>query len=237
VPAGTVLTNHVGDWTLNTANQIIDSMNITGCVTVNAPGVVIKRSHIHASCMTPVVSHFGNNGDPSPSGAAALTLQDSEIDCNTGPGTALGDTNITALRLNIHGCENGGDLDGTIAISDSYVHDLWASASSHTDGFQMTNVAHAITFNHNNIQATGNTTSAIISPQASTGIHDISITNNLLNGGAFTLYCAQNGPGVNYKVLSNHFGRGYTFGPMTDCADETISGNVWDNDGTPVPVG
>jgi hypothetical protein len=234
---------------------VIDGQTL-GCVQVTVPGVVIRNSRISCANATPdVVS--------SPDGryaGAPLVIEDSEIDCQNGPGTAVGDTNITALRLNIHGCENGFDIDANIDIEDSYIHDLYNSAASHTDGIQFGaghfDAGHQliagalnITIRHDTIfsmaagattpdsDAGDYTTSAIISgPRNDT---NVLIQDNLLAGGAYTLYCENGSTGVNYRVIGNHFSTrfkstvGY-YGPATECGDDTQSGNVYHESGKPL---
>ena len=98
-----------------------------------------------------------------------------------------------------------------------------------------------VTFRHNTIYGIGADgtfgTSAIISNRG--GDRDILIQNNLLAGGAVTLYCEQGATGINYRVLDNHFSRrfgpkvGY-YGVSTECSDEVQSGNVYHETGQPV---
>lgn len=229
VPAGTTLTVVNHDVTVSTAGAVIDKQDIRGCLTVNAPGVKVINSKIHGTCGTDVVGHFvpAHDGNPSPAGAAPLTITDSEISCNNGPGTAVGDTNIVLTRVNIWGCENGGDLDGSITVTDSYIHDLWANSVSHTDGFQITEVGHNITFTHNSIDALTDATSAIISSPKS---RNILVQHNLLGGGAYSLYCAQDA-GSSYQAINNVFRRDAAYGPWTNCAGDTTSGNIWADTG------
>src|SRR5262249_27218853 len=152
-------------------NTVVDSMEIKGCVIVRAPGVVIRRSKI--SCPNYVtVSSFG--GAYSGTG---LIVEDSEIDCqNTEGSTAVGDTNVTARRLNIHGCENGFDIDRDFVVEDSYVHDLFNSATAHTDGAQFA-IGVNVTMNHNTIYANDGTSAIITHP---TTCNNVLISDNLL---------------------------------------------------------
>jgi hypothetical protein len=130
VPPGTVLTAVNGDVTVTVANTTIDAKDIHGCVEVRAPGVTLKRSKVH--CMSVAVASFDGVYTGTP-----LTIEDSEIDCLNSGGTAVGDTNVTARRLNVHGCENGFDIDANVTVQDSYIHDLYNSAQAHTDGIQL----------------------------------------------------------------------------------------------------
>jgi hypothetical protein len=69
------------------------------------------------------------------------------------------------------------------------------------------------------------------------GIRNVTISDNLLAGGGYALYCNA-GPDVpNETVLRNRFARtwfprsGY-WGPTTGCEDaDVFSGNVWDDTG------
>jgi hypothetical protein len=247
VPAGVVLSAYTGPSTISTANTVIDSKNITTCLEITAPGVVIKNSKITCNSGGVVVASY----DGAYAGAPLL-IQDSEVTCGGAQGTAIGDTNITTWRLNIHGCENGYDMDANIDIEDNYIHDLAnGGADPHTDGIQFAGGHYVsatnhtsipgsanITINHNTILSRGSdgsgTTSAIISNRG--GDTNVLIQNNLLAGGAYTLYCEQNAVGVNYRVIGNHFSTIYSpkvgaYGPSTDCSDETQSGNVYHESG------
>ena len=246
VPAGTSLTAYTGPSNVTTANTVISGKTI-GCIQISAPGVVIKNSRI--SCAgSAVMSEDGTwTGTP-------LTIQDSEIDCKNSNGTAVAEANFTVLRVNIHGCENGFDINQNVLIQDSYIHDLYNSSQAHTDGAQLAwghvengkivAAARNVTFRHNTIYGMGADgsfgTSAIISNRG--GDQNILIENNLLAGGAYTLYCEQGATGSNYRVYDNHFSTrfkstvGY-YGRSTDCSDETQSGNVIHETGQLITLG
>jgi hypothetical protein len=183
-----------------------------------------------------VISSFGGAYT-----GAGLLIEDSEIDCQGTRGTAVGDTNFTVRRVDIHGCENGFDVDGDVLIEDSYIHDLHQDAEAHTDGAQITHVGHDVTLRHNTIYANDGT-SAIISPNVSAGVlSNILIEENLIAGGAYTLYCQQDGQGDDYRVIDNHFSTLFyptvgAYGPWTDCEDEAeVRGNVYHETGEPLP--
>lgn len=223
VPAGTALTVLTGDQTVTVANTVIDAKDIRGCVEVRATGVVIKRSKISASCFYVIYSHVGQS----------VTVQDSEIDCaNTTSSTALGDTGVTALRVNVHGCENGFDIDANVTVQDSYIHDLANSSASHTDGIQLASDAGSnVAITHNSIDG-GAGTSAII--MNTTGANGVTVQDNRLAGGAFTLYCPRPAD-TNVRILNNRFVRTAAYGPWDACQDEAqVAGNVWDDTGAPL---
>jgi hypothetical protein len=224
-----------GDLRITTANTVIDARDIRGCVSVEAPGVTIRRSRIRCANSYVVYSHV-----PTSAGAA-LSIIDSDIGCETAAGaatsgTAIGDTNLIATRLNIQGCENGFDLDTDATIVDSYIHDLLRDdVVAHTDGIQFA-IGRRIVIRHNTILVDG--TSAII--QNASGVDDVLIESNLLGGGAYTLYCPA-GPSTNERVIGNRFSRslypkGGAYGPWTDCERVAVlRGNVWDDTGEALP--
>jgi hypothetical protein len=229
-----------GTQTFSTPGQVIEGKDFHGCVLVRAANVTIRNSRI--TCTPGYAVESGDNTGSS------LIIQDSEISCNDGPGTALGEANITARRLNIHGCENGGDLNQNIDIRDSYIHDMYNTASNHMDGIQLSghwangwvSGSLNITLVHNRILGLGadgsQGTSAIISNPGGVDTN-VLIQNNFLDGGAYSLYCDRNGTATNYRVIDNDFGRRAAYGPWTSCADEQISGNVWADTRQPLPPG
>jgi hypothetical protein len=231
---------HNGDLDVRGANTIIEGQDIRGCVGINAPGVVIRKSRI--TCGGPyVVATFADGY-----GGAGVVLEDVEISCNnTNGSTGVGDYNFTVRRANIHSCENGFDIDGNATIEHSYVHDLLRydpAGDPHSDGSQITPVGNSITIVHNTILA-GDGTSAIISPTVSAGVvANVLIKDNLMAGGAYTLYCQQDGPGNNYRVVGNHFSTLFypkvgEYGAWTECEDEVqVTGNVFHESGQPVPL-
>jgi hypothetical protein len=244
VPAGTALTAYTGPSRISTPGTVIEGKTM-GCVRVTAPGVVIRKSKISCGGGYAVLSADGDYG------GTPLRIEDSEVDCKMSGGTALGEASITARRLNIHACENGGDINQSFDVQDSYVHDLYQSASAHPDGFQFASGhfengarkagSRNVTIKHNTIYATrddgtiGN--AAIISNRG--GDTNVLIQGNLLAGGGYTLYCEQDARGSNYRVLDNAFSRRFShkigfYGPSTDCSDETQSGNYIYETGRPL---
>ena len=230
VPKGTSLTTHNGSITVSTPGTVLSGLDVHGCVQIETTGVVIRNSRI--SCTGGYVVYGHTN--------ASFRIEDSEVDCGNTNGTGIGDTNVTALRVNVHGCENGFDVDSKADIEDSYIHDLFESAEAHTDGIQ-TAAAQNLTVRHNRIYA-NNGTSAIITAKSATSPANVLYDSNLLAGGAYTLYCDQNGKGSNFRVINNHFSTVFypkagAYGAMTDCSDESLSGNVYQESGAPVPAG
>lgn len=223
VPPGTRLTVLNGDQKITRAGTVIDGKDIRGCVEIEAPRVTIRRSKISCTGFY-VVANFAERY----SGGGAL-LQDVEISCQRSNGTGVGDYGLTAVRVNIHDCENGFDIDNTITVRDSYIHDPYNTADNHADGIQL-NPGRKIVITHNTIFAP-RATSAIIGHRI--GNSEVLVSGNLLSGGAYTLYCP-NVPTTEFRVVNNRFStidspKGGAYGPWTFCENAAVvTGNVWD---------
>ena len=87
-----------------------------------------------------------------------------------------------------------------------------------------------VTIRHNTIYVPGGT-SALISPKVSSGvIANILVRDNLVAGGAYTIYCPQEGSGNQFRLTDNHFSTLFSpkvgeYGPWTDCEDEAAERN------------
>jgi hypothetical protein len=240
VPPLTALAPYSGPSTVTTAGTVIDGKAI-GCISVRAPGVVIRNSRVTCSS-----GYAAVNVDDGAFTGTPLLVEDSEIDCQVSLIHGIGEANITLRRVEVRGCMNGGDLNQNILVEDSLIHKLSnAGSDPHEDGIQLAG-AHLeggqwvpgtknITLRHNTIfgmNVAGNFgTSAIISNNAAASDENVLIEGNLLAGGAYTLYCPADGAGVNYRVLGNHFSRQFGakvgfYGMSTNCSDEVQSGNV-----------
>jgi hypothetical protein len=249
VPAGTSLATVNGDINVTASGTLIENKDIRGCITVSpsAKAVVIRKSKITCTSSPWVILHEDQGPD---SDANRLRIEDSEVSCGITNHTAIAEANITAVRLNISGCENGFDMNQNVTVQDSYIHDMAeVGTDPHTDGIQMA-IGHSISGNnyangalnisivHNYIVLHG--TSAIISNRNGYDTN-ILVQDNLLAGGAYTLYCDQSGThGTNYRVINNHFStvlypKVGAYGPLDDCQDETqFTGNVYHETGLPL---
>jgi hypothetical protein len=265
IPAGTTLTPVDSgpdlDYVVSTTNAVLDAVNVNGCVDVRASGVVIKNSRIRCAR----TDQSGVAQDPA---NAPLTVQDSEIDCQDNGAlgapinTGMVGSNYVVKRTDIHGCENGLDMQSDDILQDSYIHDLTQcdvdgcpEPSPHTDGIQSGGGSN-LAIVHNRIygfstgcvypnNGTCNGTSAVnLGGNASFESETVNtlVKDNLLAGGAFTLYCT-NTPiaPINFQILRNHFSRIYSphvgeFGPTENCTRQTFTDNVYDDTGLPVPA-
>jgi hypothetical protein len=230
VPAGTVLTPS-GGMTITTAGTVIDSRDISGPVVVNAPNVTIRRSRIRTSAFWIV----RNN-------STGLLIEDSELDGLNGNGNGVGSSNITLRRVNLHGSENGFDVDGNLTVVDSYIHDLTTTGGAHTDGAQFNQGAADIVFRHNTIDpvagTSGGTSCIIMWDEGGAQNTRVWIEDNRLlgTGAAWALYSPRQTASQIY-INRNRFMSGVygvTNGVRVGTTVTEFNGNVYDNTGSPV---
>jgi hypothetical protein len=220
VPSGRNLTVHNGDLAVTQKGAVVQGEDIRGCVSVEAANVTIKDSKITCT------GYYG----VATGTAGGLLVEDSEIDCQHHNTTGIGSAGVIARRLDIHGCENGLDVDRNVTIEDNYIHDLYEGATGHADGVQLS-IGVNVTMQHNTI-FDPNGTSAMISNGSD--IQNVLVASNLMSGGAYTLYCPASS--TNYRVIGNRFSKLYgpnggTYGPMDGCGNVAqLSGNLWDSD-------
>jgi hypothetical protein len=219
VPAGTALAVHEGDLQIRTAGTVVANLDIRGCVSVLADNVTIRSSKISCTSNWGIGS-FADDND------GGLVVEDVEVDCQGTGGTALGSDGLVARRVNLHGCENGVDIGHGVTVEDSYIHDMVEVGGGHADGIQFGGEGNAV-IAHNTIEIPDGT-SAIITGHGGP-FNGVTIENNLLGGGAYTLYCPDQPGSVDFRVLDNRFIRTATYGPWTDCASiDENRGNIWD---------
>jgi hypothetical protein len=237
--AGTTLSAYTGPATITTAGTVIDSKKITSCIVIRANNVTIKNSLLQSNgCYFNVLSDAGNTG---------LTLTDVEID---GQGNGSGDSAIngggfTCLRCDLHGTVDGVKAQSNVVIQDSWIHDLVIGNDSHNDGIQSLGTTSLKIIHNQILMADGATSAVILSTGSADSMRNVQISNNLLGGGAYTVYGGyEAGRDTLSKVsaisVSNNkfstkvFSRSGAYGPLTSVdSPVVVSGNTW-ADGTKV---
>jgi hypothetical protein len=238
VRAGTALTKLTGQVTLRNPGQILENVEVNGCITVaaGADNVTIRNVLIRSNdCYFLLLNNAG---------AKNLNVVDTEFDgLNSAENdSAVGGYNYSLARVNIHGTGDGAKLGDNVTVQDSFIHDLAISGESHNDGLQGLDGAN-ITIKHNTIIVKEGATSAIIlgvTANDSWTLKNISIDNNLLGGGALTVYGGYRAgtdpvdrvSGIritNNRFTTQIFPKGGAFGPLTsvDPPAVTLSGNAW----------
>lgn len=224
VPAGTTLTSS-GSITINTNGAIVQDLDISGQIIVNADNVTIRRVRITSWDYYPIAytEHTG------------LLVEDSEIIGLSENVTAgMSFDNYTARRVIVTGCADGFKANANVLIEDCYVHSLAVGQDTHNDGVQCTGGSD-VTLRHNTFKLGGqNGISAVIQFGNEWGTNDNwLVENNLIDGGGWSIN-ASNDPqdNTNVQIINNRFTRraGYGVGSV---GGATWTGNYYDDDGTP----
>lgn len=224
VPAGTKLTPS-GSIKITTKGAIVEGLDITGEVQVLADDVTIRKCRITSGDYYPI-RYFDNDNE-------GLLIEDTEIIGTSADVTAgISFSNYTARRVNIHGSADGFKADSNVLIEDSWVHDLGNYPDQHNDGVQST-VGQGVRIRHNRLEGASN--ACVQSGDENGTTNDLVIECNWLSGGGYSLNLrGKNITGV--KVLRNRFKGDWGYGPWTiDDPKPTVTGNVKDGDGSPIP--
>ena len=234
VPAGTTL-RPSGPLQLTTAGQVVDGLDVTGCVAVRAPDVTIRRTRIRCDSYYPVEVYDG----------ASLVIEDSEIDGSPSNGAAtsgIAFSNFVARRVNIHGTADGVKADANAVLEDSWIHDLYLGPEDHADGVQSTGGS-GVTIRRNFIdirdlgRGHGGDPNSVFQIGTEWGPNsNWTIEGNWIYGGGWSIN-AYSGSGTGNRITENRFGRGAGFpgyGPISVTGNWRVTGNVWDDDGSPV---
>lgn len=198
---------------------------INGCVEVRGANITFRNVLFNGNGCFYAVRNFSTN----------LQVFDSEATCGGFNGTAFVESSISLTHVDIHDCENGLSISGSVLVQDSWIHNMVTANGAHTDGAQFNQGATDITFRHNTINVgPGNgATSAIISwNEGNPQQQRVQITENLLAWGTYTLYCPRQGTS-DTRVTNNRFGP-FEFGYANSCGSPHTSawfGNVRDSDG------
>jgi hypothetical protein len=242
--------------------SVVSGLRVTGSITINSSGVTVQDCEVKANGELYGIGVPDNNSITDARIIRCRVYSDAPV-CTT-------EAEYDAAHLfdgikggaevafcDVSACENAVSLvQADPYIHDNYFHDFAnyrPIADNHVDGVQTYGLADTggLLIIHNtilgqettgNVSTDGNTSSCIA---LISGQHDITIDNNFLAGGGYTIY----GPSqaaelaANVHVTNNHFSRslypnGGFYGTHTgfdlDGVGFVWSGNVWDETGLPL---
>ncbi|HOZ57360.1 MAG TPA: hypothetical protein PKY70_04175 [Nakamurella multipartita] len=216
---------------------MLNDVEVRGCITIaaGANDVVIRNVRVKADCAYLILNDAGATG---------LKVIDSELDGNSfvQNNAAVSGTNFTLERVNVHDVGDGIKAGSGVLIKDSYLHTLNITADSHNDAIQSLDAV-GLTIDHNTVMLQDGATACIILSQNSGPdwqMRDVSISRNLLAGGAYAIYggyeTGRDDPlrASDIVVSDNRistvtFPRGGAYGALTsvDAPVVTTVGNLW----------
>jgi hypothetical protein len=243
VPAGARLSTYTGPCTITKNGAVVTDKTIK-CdpFLIKAKEVTIRRSQLLGSLVTTEATPY------------SFLLEDSEVDAGVYQGPAVGSTNMTIRRSNIHGGQANVLCYAKCDIQDSWLHGpgLKEGADWHLNAFLANDTDSSgrsdVTLVHNTIHcdtrqnSAGGGCSGDLSLFADFGpVSHVTVRGNLFGASPDISYCVYGGSstkeysgGVQHIVFEdNVFQRGSNrkcsaYGPVTSF-DTRLTGNVWKN--------
>ncbi|WP_418605339.1 hypothetical protein [Georgenia sp. SUBG003] len=232
VPAGTQL-RPSDKLEITEDGTVIDGLEISGNVVVEADDVVIRNSRIILTTGKIAVRVNGDN----------FLMEDSEIDGQGRANPAIAYNGYTLRRVQIYNVAEGPRITGDdVTIEDSYIHGMVQDGDNHTDVVQVMSGSN-IVIRGNNLQAYnpesgiyGN--AAFMFGEDSGPVSDCLVEGNLMNGGNYTVNGGGSGTdGAACEFRDNAFQDDTRHGTSANLGPNV----VWDESnvrlGTSTPVG
>lgn len=216
---------NVGPMTVTTPGAVIDGLNISGALNIAASNVTVTRTRVTASDYFVIRIMDGVTG-----------TKISNVEVNglglSGADGSMGIYGLASVsRSNIYGVENGLAPDSGSVLQDNYVHDLAAPGAAHYDGIQIDGGISNVTISHNTVLNGYDQTSALMIDNGFGPINNISVTNNRLGGGGYTIYSDgqfNNGAITGVSFVNNRLRKGYWGYVVVRNCSVTWTGNVDD---------
>jgi hypothetical protein len=246
VPAGVMLTVVDGDVMVSQDGATIDAQDIHGFLTIAASNVRVTRSIVRGHA-TPYAQ---NGGVIRINSGTNILIEDVEIAVAAPSPTVDGmwGDHFTGRRLNIHGGVDGLKAGAASTLECSYIHDQAYFASdpnqgggpTHNDAIQILEGT-GIRIVGNQLIASRDQNAAIQITQDFGAVGDLHMEANWADGGGCTFNISHNGGAslTDVHAIGNRFGRNSSFScPILKSTKTTLdsAGNVWDDDGTTVPI-
>jgi hypothetical protein len=212
-----------GPVTVTTAGAVLDGLDISGALTIRAPGVIVTRCRIRSGHSGPVATVVSSKG-----GSAQFSF--CEID---GLGTAdvgLSGATFSAFACDIHSAGDGVHPYDRTSLVNCYVHDLATQANLHHDCVQTLKgdtatsvlVSGCTLLNIRSDGSQGNSCFHI-----GTGmLGAVTLQANYLDGGTYMIQ----GEGEQVSeltIVANGFGRDRHYGNSDFSAKNRPPGIVW----------
>ena len=213
--AGTTLTPS-GSLVIKTAGKVINAEDVSGTIVIAANNVTIENTRITAS---------GGCGPTTPCGSADIvinegvsgTLLEHDELTNASNGATIqhavynwSSASATADGIYVHSnTTNNGGVDsmwwGPGLIENSYEIAALAISQDHVENVYEFAGA-KLDVEHNTFYNPVDTATVFVDAQGG-GVADVTVNNNLLAGGGYTLYPAGNGSAGTAVITNNRFAR------------------------------
>ncbi len=213
--------------TITVDGTVIEEEDVAGRLTIDADNVTIRRSRITGGGFNIRVYGVGT------------LIEDCTLIGAPGDAVNVMGGNYTIRRCDISGAHDGLKLSSGMLVEDCYIHDQYREDGTHNDGMQDSGDSTGWVVRHNTVQGPYQTsTSAMIISTSNGPIDNITIEENFLSGGSFTVYCSAGdyGAPTNATFRYNVFEKDSSGSgsPITFSGTPTFVGNIY-HTGEPIP--
>jgi hypothetical protein len=243
-----------GDTTITANGAIVQNLDVRGTLNIQADDVTVGNCRVWIGAFWGIVVASGCSG---------ILIEDCEIGknyVNSSKGILIGaedSTEVTIQRCYIHhvgdGIFGGGGSDPSpkakLTVQDCYISDIRETDGDDSldtiddhkgDGMEFLGQIREALILHNHIEVPSDQTSCLLFECNWGNLQNVTIENNLLNGAGYTVYTRirEGRTFEGLTIVNNHFGRDYNFGIHSndvDLSELTAYGNVWYDNGEPVP--
>lgn len=230
-------------WGVNGAT--VENLEVTGGINIEANNIRLRNVRVIANGDRWGVGLLHTTGTTIEYCEIAPLVADTRLE--VGIKDVYGDSSGTTVQYNdIQGASTGIQThEGLIYFN--YVHDLRWQGEDHVNGMTTNGGTAALTVHKNTILCVHSQTDAISLFQDFGVQANKTVTDNLVAGGAYTIYCGAGSFGVSTNMVFTgnrvsriYFTDGGYYGPawFYDQAGSgnVWSGNVWDDDGSLISV-
>jgi hypothetical protein len=206
VPPGMKLTPS-GPLVIKTPGAVIEGLDISGDVVIDAPNVTLRNCKITSGGYYVVKISKGLTG---------VTVQNCNID-NQGAGGVGISGEGAFIGNNIQGCVDGINIwgDDTV-IKNNYIHNMSGPSAAHFDTIQADGAFSNLLIEHNTLINEQSQTSVLMLDNYWGPINNVTINDNFMAGGGYTVYIAEVAKGqagggrvTNVSFTNNVLVKGY----------------------------
>ncbi|GIH07378.1 hypothetical protein Rhe02_54450 [Rhizocola hellebori] len=211
------------------AGGIYDGCSFPGSVVIAAAGITISRSYID-----------GGHVEGAGYDLRGVRLVDVEISGGTDNFAAIGNSNYSCLRCDIHGGLRGLALGSNVVVTDSYVHDQRIVPGAHQTAASTHGGAH-VRIEHSTLRCNSDryacSNGVSFYSEDPPGIDDMLITRSHISTdagyclGFFSLQPGKPYGITNTRIVDNVLGAS-EYGPVANWP-ASQAGNVWSGNTTP----
>jgi len=213
------LTKYTGPSTITKAGTVLNAMDITATLIIEAANVVITNSSIHG---------VGDEYAGVDVQRGSLTISDSTFSYTD---NGLRGDNYTATRIEVTKLTSDGfKLGNNDHIDQAWCHDFVPASWAHSDCVQEETgiVNSSVT---NSYLVGGSDSAIILKPDlGGSTAGPVLVNNNVLGNGNYTLYAVPGSNGAvenNVTITNNRFLHTGYYGPQSIEVPVTASNNTW----------